>query len=369
MKVVVLHDRLSPSARADELDGMVQVRACCDALGRLGGHAEVLAFDLDLSRAADELRRRSPDVVFNLVESVEGAGRLIHLAPALLESLGIAYTGAPSDALYVTSNKLLTKQWLAAAGLPTPAWVALDREQVATGELAPSRAEPFGPGRYIVKSVWEDASLGLDSDSVVSAEAPEHLHREIETRRERLGGEAFAEAFVDGREFNLSLLADGEGVSVLPAAEIRFEGFPPDRPCIVDYKAKWDETSFEYQHTVRGFDFAATDAALLAELATLARRTWDLFGLSGYARVDFRVDRLGRPWILEINANPCLSPDAGFMAAAERAGLAFDEVIARLLRQATRASGPAPSPAQNGEPPSEAEMVGGDANRLSPARV
>jgi D-alanine-D-alanine ligase len=102
-------------------------------------------------------------------------------------------------------------------------------------------------------------------------------------------------------------------------------------PRIVDYRAKWDEAAFEYHHTPRRFDFDSTDSRLLERLKTLARQCWHYFGLAGYARVDFRVDHEGNPWILEINANPCLSPDAGFAAALEKAGIAYVDAIGRII--------------------------------------
>ena len=134
--------------------------------------------------------------------------------------------------------------------------------------------------------------------------------------QEKQGGECFAEAYIDGREFNLSLLASKAGPQVLPPAEIRFEDYPEGKTRIVGYRAKWHESSFEYLHTVRSFEFPPEDDELLSRLKDLAVRCWSLFDLRGYARVDFRVDRDGRPWVLEVNVNPCLSPDAGFFAAA-----------------------------------------------------
>ena len=167
---------------------------------------------------------------------------------------------------------------------------------------------------------------------------------EMNARRESLGGECFAEAYIEGREFNLSLLASedskGRPVSVgrgkpcpevLPPAEIRFDSYPAGKVRVVGYRSKWDEDSFEFTHTPRSFDFPDCDNALLVDLKDLALRCWELFDLRGYARVDFRVDGAGRPWILEVNANPCLSPDAGFAAAAARAGLPFTEVLNRII--------------------------------------
>jgi D-alanine-D-alanine ligase len=100
---------------------------------------------------------------------------------------------------------------------------------------------------------------------------------------------------------------------------------------MVGYQAKWDERSPEFGRTPRTFEFPPRDAALLADLAAISRRCWSLFGLRGHARVDFRVDEGGVPWVLEVNANPCISSDAGFTAAAARAGLSMRDTVARIV--------------------------------------
>jgi D-alanine-D-alanine ligase len=189
------------------------------------------------------------------------------------------------------------------------------------------------PGAWIIKSVWEHASVGLDEDSVVEASDTAPLRSALDRLRGRVGGEGFVERFIDGREFNIALLGRGPDrePEVLPAAEIEFRGYGPERPKVVGFSAKWDEASFAYQHTFRRYEFGAEDAGLLARLADLSRRCWSEFDLRGYARVDFRVDEAGEAWILEVNANPCISPDAGFMAAAERAGLSGEDVVRRLV--------------------------------------
>jgi D-alanine-D-alanine ligase len=118
---------------------------------------------------------------------------------------------------------------------------------------------------------------------------------------------------------------------VLPLAEMTFVDFPAGKPRIVDYEAKWDEASFGYNNTVRRFDFGPEDAGLLASLREISLACWKLFDLAGHVRVDFRVDAAGNPYVLEVNTNPCLSPDAGFAAAAARAGLTPEQVMARIL--------------------------------------
>jgi GNAT superfamily N-acetyltransferase len=126
---------------------------------------------------------------------------------------------------------------------------------------------------------------------------------------------------------------------VLPPAEIDFSAFPAGKPQIVGYQAKWDDASFEFHQTPRRFDFPAEDGPLVGRLSELARRCWEVFDLAGYVRVDFRVDRAGQPWILEINTNPCLSPDAGYAAALARAGIRYEDAIERIVASGIRGQG------------------------------
>lgn len=304
---------------------MVQVQAVCDALRSLGHEPQSLPCTLNLDELRRDMEATKPDCVFNLVESLEGHGNLLPVVPALLDALRIPYAGCGTDALFLTSNKLLAKRTMHGAGLPTPSWVELSGGKVKTfGTLDGDRP-------LIVKSVWEHASIGIDENELVRGAGEDQIARMLLERALVMGGACFGEAFVNGREFNLSLLAGPDGPKVLPPAEIDFSDFPAEKLRIVGYKAKWDEDSFEYHHTPRRFDFPASDGPLLKELSRLALECWRLFDLHGWARVDFRVDERGRPWILEVNANPCIAPDAGFAAAVERAGLASKDAIRRIL--------------------------------------
>jgi D-alanine-D-alanine ligase len=332
MKVVIFHDVLPADPSTDQLDVLIQAEAVSAALIELGHRPVIASMSLDLGATETDLARLAPDLVFNLVESLGGRGRLIYVAPALLDALSIPYTGAPTEAMFQTSNKTLAKSRLREHGIATPPWYS----------LSASRAHDFKPGRYIIKSLWEDASIGLDEDSVVLAEEAGTLREEIESRLDRLGGDGFAETYIDGREFNLSLLAGDDGPVVLGPSEIEFVGYGSAKPKVVGYRAKWDEDSFEFQHTPHRFEFPKSDRPLLEKLTAVAVKCWELFELRGYARVDFRVDAEGRPCVLEINANPCLSPDAGFVAAVQRSGLSFVHAVERIIQDvepnATRAN-------------------------------
>jgi len=311
-RAVILHDVHAALGPPDQSDTLVEAQAIASVLRELDFEPETLATGLDLASLERTLDELAPAVVVNLVESLEGRGRLVHLVPALLESLGLPFTGCSASALTLSSDKPLAKRLLAAAGVRTPA------------TFAPGARS----GRWIVKSVWEHASLGLDDGAIVAAASAAQT---IERRRAEHGGDWFAEEFVPGRELNVALLAERSGPRALPVAEIRFDTFPADKPRIVGYAAKWDTDSFEYRNTPRSFD---VEPELAASLRRVALDCWALFRLDGYARVDFRVDERGTPWVLEVNANPCLSPDAGFAAALAEAGIGYEAAIARLIDDA-----------------------------------
>jgi D-alanine-D-alanine ligase len=306
--------------RPDEIDTLLSAEAVAHALGELGFATEIVAVDLDLNHFL-ALKRRDPLLVFNLVDAVRGDGRLAPVIPSMLDAVGLPFTGAHSDAWLETLSKVATKLKLAREGLPTPGF-----------SVDGARLDP--DAKVIVKAVWEHGSLGLDEGSVVKgADAA----RVIADRVARFGTEHFAESFVEGREFNLSLLEERGRASVLPIAEIVFEDWREGRPRIVGYDAKWTSDSEAYAGTPRRFGLEKTESALAANLEKLAKSCWDLFGLAGYARVDFRVDREGRPTILEVNVNPCLNPDAGFAAAAAQGGLSYRDLIGSIIDAAPRA--------------------------------
>ncbi len=317
MRVLILHSHISPDAPPDEQDTMAQVASVKDALAARGHEGAAAAFQPDPFYLEALLRGAEADLVFNLVESVWGKGVYAPLAAQMLAGAGIAYTGSDASVMAASNDKLLSKRMMVAAGLPTPAW----GEAPDWNGIGPS-------GQWIVKSVDEDASLGLDDGAVVTGRA-QVLARAAQSAGLH-GGKWFAESFVDGREFNVAVLEKDGKPFVLPIAEMHFEHWQADRPRIVGYAAKWDQAAPENYNTVRDFSWSKAEPALEAELTRLAVRCWNLFGCRGYARVDFRVDGEGKPYILELNVNPCLEPEAGFAAAAAKAGLSYDELIEHI---------------------------------------
>jgi D-alanine-D-alanine ligase len=321
MRVAFLYNRSSEDPALAAEDEVPAQSPVVSALKRLGDHVIPIACTLDLAAIHQQLLRSKPDVVFNRVESLGGSDSMMAAITLLLDSMKIPYTGNSTAALVATASKVYVKDRLHRAGLPTPEWVNADRILPESGE-----------GRFVLKSDREHASFGLDDTSIVNVTSPEQLSDLLRDRENATGRSYFAEEFIDGREFNLSLV--GPGPRVLPPAEIDFSTFPLGMERIVGHLAKCDQTSFEYNNTERIYDFPPGDARLLQRIGELAVECWQLFELTGYARVDVRVDAAQQPWILEINTNPCTLPEAGFAAALEHAGLEYHDGIQAILDEA-----------------------------------
>jgi D-alanine-D-alanine ligase len=318
MQVAIVHDRVAATGRVDEHDALIQAELVARLLGELGATCEPIEASADLEALAVRLRALAPELVVNLVESLDGVAERIHWVPRWLEALGIPFTGGGSAAIRVTSDKLAAKRRLLAAGIPTPDWVE------------PGAPAPAAPRRWLLKPVFEDAGIAIDDAAVVTAGGA-RLEELLLERAQRVGRAVFAEAYLDGRDFNVGLLAKGGGFEVLPPAEVVFERWPEGKPKLYGFAAKWDPASLEWDRTPTEFELRAREPALAARLEALALACADLFGLSGYARVDLRVDADGAPYVLEVNSNPCLSPESGYLEAAALVNVSPREVLARIV--------------------------------------
>jgi D-alanine-D-alanine ligase len=318
LRVLVVHSVVAENAPPEDQETILSARDIAKTLNDAGRVAALAPFDLataDLKKTVAEFR---PDVIFNMVESAFGRDILAAAAPALFDEMCIPYSGSGAAALMLTGDKPLCKSLMRATGLPTPDW-----------SVPPSWRELRDDVAYVVKSATEDASLALDDHCVQTGQAG--VAARANANALRYGGRWFAEAYVEGREFNVALIEDEDDWRTLPIPEMRFEEWPLNKPRIVGYRAKWDYDSMESQRTTRAFGVEQDEPALAATLSRLAQRACSLMGLNGYARVDFRVDQDGVPTILEINPNPCLARDAGLAAAASEYGWEYCELLDRIL--------------------------------------
>jgi len=316
VKVTIIHNRIRSESSPDDKDVLDQAKLVSQSLFRLGHQADILEIGEDIYRDLQKIMEGEPDLVFNLVESVFDRNELLYIVPALLKAGHIPFTGASVEALFLTTHKTLAKKQMKQSGIPTPGWFDITESYL------------FGKDKkYILKPTREDGSVNLEEDAVFKGNDPQ-----IQEKFSGLNqADYFIEEYIDGREFNISLLAVNGVPEVLPAAEIIFLDYPPGKERVIGYKAKWDQDSFEYRHTVRKFHNEKKVGELILKMNNIALQCWTLFGLKGYARVDFRVDRDENPYVLEINANPCISPDSGYMAAAREAGYAPENIIDKLL--------------------------------------
>jgi D-alanine-D-alanine ligase len=261
-----------------------------------------------------------PDVAFNLLEEFDGIVTYDQHVVAFLELLRQPYTGCNPRGLLLSRDKALSKQLLAFHRIPTPQF-AVFRKGVKF--RAPRRLRfPL-----FVKSTVEDASLGIAQASVVEDEAK--LKERVEFVHEQVGSEALVEEFIEGRELYVGVLGN-ERLTRLPVWEMVFGSLPESLPAIATRKVKWDK---KYQ-TKYGITTRAAEElppAVVARLDTLSRRIYRALGLSGCARMDFRVTPDGQVYVLEANANPNLEAEEDFAESARAAGVAYDDLLGRLM--------------------------------------
>lgn len=307
--IAVVHTDISPTPTPDDADTILQAQFISRCLQQYGYHAPLLPYRP--ATLENDLNACKAVAIFNMVEAVGGKDERAPEGAAFFENLGLPVSGNSSHTLTALINKPAVKRRLQQYNLPTPAF-----------------PEDGGRGKqWILKSETFHCSRGMDHRNVSSdLDALHALAREC---ARQYGGDWFLEEYIPGREINIALLDNGTArPDILPASEIHFTGREPH---IVDYDSKWHEDSESYANTTPGMAFSAADKPLLDKLGALAQQCWQHFDLNGYARVDFRIDKAGNPFILEINANPCLSEDAGFMRAAQHAGLTPAAVALRLI--------------------------------------
>jgi D-alanine-D-alanine ligase len=307
----ILFNQPLDGALPDELDVLDQVEYIEVNLNKIGIETYRKGITSDFMNEVALLAGEKPDFVFNLVESINNKGELNYFVPALLNLYSIPYSGNPLEAMFITTSKALTNKILSEQNINNPA------------AFFPSQYKMLKPGnRYIIKPIWEDGSMGITGDSVFIYS---------DSLDKKLKGYDDSHWIIHGREFNISVLNSEKGPEIMPPAEMVFHNFEDDKPKIVDFKAKWVEESFEYENTIREFPREKLNPVLSEAIREIALKCWHVFGLKGYARVDMRIDKNEIPYVIEVNANPCMSPDSGLVAATTEAGIPITEVLKRII--------------------------------------
>lgn len=331
MRIAILHNRdhdlLEDDPGREAREDVERVASAVHGVLTQAGHTvDLVPVERDLSAVTEAVARRKPDVVVNLCESLHGDSRGEMIVPAVLDLVHVQYTGNTAFTLALALHKNKAKEVLRARGVPTPDfWLVDSADALKQVDL---------PFPLIVKPSREDASVGIDFDSVVKDRKA--LARAVDRVRRTFKQPALVERFIDGREIYVPLLGTsgrrGEkdrALRALPLTEIRFGGVFEGRPPVLTYRAKWEADSQECLDSPSGA--AELSPALEARCIETAQAAFEALEGRDYGRVDLRVDSDGQPWVIDINPNCDLHPQAGFAKAAQVAGLSFAQLAHHLV--------------------------------------
>jgi D-alanine-D-alanine ligase len=330
LKVVILYNLLERLQKGEEKDILAEdaiieeIEAVENAIRSLGHQSIVMAVREEILPVIHWLKEYQPDVVFNLCESVYGNSCWEMNIPALLDLFRISYTGSSPLTLGLCQDKGKVKDILQSQGILTPRYKIFEK---AAGGV---KANIFP---IIVKPIHEDGSLGISRGSVVFND--ESLSKQIQYVIEQYQQPALVEEFINGRELNVGLVETNGKVGVLPISEIDYTEFPEEVPKICGYEAKWITESPEYQKS-KPVCPAPLEWVMKKKLEYIAVRVFKLFGCRDYARVDFRMDREGNIYVLEVNPNPDISPQSGMTRALTVQGTTYAEFVGNLLERALK---------------------------------
>ena len=315
MKIALLFDGASALGKSADL-AILETLEAIEAVLVADGH-QVTRFPAQPDgRWVERMRRGKFDLVFNMCEGLDGVATLEPAVISALEVLAVPFTGCSSWTANLCLRKHVVNSFLERAGLPVPTFAVVHRD-------APIPTVGFPA---ICKPAAEDASVGVEQRSVV------RTNRALAARVAAMHDgwdEVLVQRYIDGREVNVGIV----GNSVLPVAEIRFDGLPKRMWRIVSYRSKWVAGSDEDVGAVPTCP-ADLPEAMSAKIKEIALAAWRLVGGTGYGRVDMRIDQNGQPWILEVNANPDIAHDAGLARMAAAAGLDYGALIRSVCEDA-----------------------------------
>ena len=278
----------------------------------------------DLLAVAATLRAAQDALVFNLCESLAGDARNELVVPAVLDLFNVRYTGSDALALGSCLHKNRCKDILRGRGVATPAGACLATP--ADFQLVDDFAAP-----WFLKLAHEDASVGIETSNVVQTSAA--MRARVTALWDTYHQPVIAERFIAGREVNVTILGNGATARVLPLHEIDFSKMPPGKPNIVSYAAKWDEAHEEYGGTTP-VPLVGVSAATQQAIEDAALAAYHALGLRDYGRVDLRLDRHDVPWVIDVNPNCDISPDAGVARAARASGLSYGALLDVIVQSA-----------------------------------
>jgi D-alanine-D-alanine ligase len=303
----------------ENLTPMEEYELLTNRLKQIGLNAYTLNIKDDIEILISDLKKHKPDVIFNFIELFKDNSRLEMNVVGLLELLGIPYTGAPPMSLANCQNKALAKRMLNAIGIITPKFAIVKN---TVGNYAKGLKYPV-----IVKPAFEDASVGIENDSIVKNK--KQLDKRVEYILDSFLQPALIEEFIDGRELNVAVFG-GKKPTALPISEIDFKQMPGHLYNIVSYQAKWDPHDEAYHKTIPVCP-AKLPKRIENKAFAIALKAFQAMGCRDYARVDMRLAKNNELYVLEVNPNPDLTESAGFMRSAEAAGYSYEQTLMKII--------------------------------------
>ena len=327
--LVLMHEDLVPP---DQVNGhdlkAVEWRTEHDVvstLKKLGHEVLPLGVKSDLAVIHSSIEEWKPDIAFNLLEEFDGVAVYDQHVVSYLELLHLPYTGCNPRGLMLARDKALTKKVLSFHRIPYPEFI-----EVPQGRTV--RRPKWLSFPLIVKSVSEEASLGISQASIV--EDDDKLSERVTFIHNSVGSGALIERYIEGREFYVGIIGNGQ-LQVLPVWELIMDKLPEDAKRIATERVKWSR-KYQQKYGITSREADNLPESKTREIQDLAKRVYRALGLSGYARIDMRMDAEGQLYVLEANPNPQIAEDEDFADSAKKADYHYKELLQELLNVGLR---------------------------------
>jgi len=317
-----------PEEKVDlsEKDFLNQISNIKKTLKKEFESVNILSIGKDIPQVITKLKKFSPDIIFNFVEAVDGNSNYESYLAGIFELLQLEYTGNKALTLGNCLNKTRTKQVLQSFGIRTPNYQLIHfKKKIDEKEFKLNFP-------VILKLTREDASIGISEFSV--AYDFKSMNKHLNFLLENFKQDVLIEEYIKGREINAAIL----GNKLLPLSEITFKNLPDDLPKIVTYEAKWSAGSVYYKNTIPVCP-AKVDEKTRKKIERMALDAYYAMDCRDYVRVDFRLSKNNTPYVIEVNPNPDISPDSGFVRSAAAAGITYEELLYTLAEYAIKRNG------------------------------
>jgi D-alanine-D-alanine ligase len=322
--LVLVHKHLVPPDNASPSDAeQAEWKTEYDvvtALQKLGHEVKPLGLQDDLSIARQAIKDWEPDIIFNLLEAFDNIVMFDHNIVSFLEMLRMPYTGSNARGLMLARDKSLSKKLMAYHRIPMPEFAVIRRGQ----KVRVSKRLPFP---LIVKSLTEEASLGISQASVVDSE--EKLKERVAFIHEHIGTDALVEQFIEGRELYVGVMGNNR-LRVFPIWEMQFTKMPNGVHHIATERVKWS-VKYQDKHGIQTNELKDVPEDQRQRIQHLCRRVYRALELSGYARIDLRMGKNGKAYVLEANPNPQIARGEDFAESAKRAGLTYEALLQQIV--------------------------------------